>query len=152
MSEYKKLLKDFNMIDGNLNNQSKKQINVMVERTISSKIENTGYFDNLSPVDRMTIKNYIGKKINIFDGYIGINKSDALANGIEIPNKYIMERVIFDRNSQKIKMSNRMLEMIKRQVRNMQEYKLSRVYETKNSYRLVFESEDGNYEISIREI
>jgi hypothetical protein len=152
MSEYKKLIKDFNMIGGDLTTESKKEINVIVERTISSKIENTDYYNNLSPVDRMTIKNYVGKKINIFDGYIGQNKSDALANGIEIPNRYIMERVIFDRNSQKIKMSNRMLEMIKRQVRNMQEYKLSRVYETKNSYRLVFESEDGNYEISIREI
>ena len=42
--------------------------------------------------------------------------------------------------------------MVKRQVKGMNGYTLSRVYESKGSYRMVFESEqDGNFEITIRE-
>jgi hypothetical protein len=45
-----------------------------------------------------------------------------------------------------------MVEMVKRQVRGMNGYTLSRVYETKGTYRMVFESEgDGTFEITVRE-
>ena len=64
----------------------------------------------------------------------------------------LVERIVYDRNAGKPKASPKMIEMIKRQMRGMQGYKLSRVYETKGSYRMVFESEqEGNFEISIKE-
>ena len=64
----------------------------------------------------------------------------------------LFEILIYDKNASKPKTSPKMIEMIKRQMRGMQGYKLSRVYETKGSYRMVFESDqEGNFEISIRE-
>ena len=42
--------------------------------------------------------------------------------------------------------------MVKRQIKGMEGYKLTKVYETKGTYRMVFESEtDGIFEVSIRE-
>ena len=62
------------------------------------------------------------------------------------------ERIVYDRNAGKPKASSKMVEMIKRQMKGMQGYTLSRVYETRGSYRMVFESEqDGNFDISIKE-
>ena len=64
----------------------------------------------------------------------------------------LSERVVYDRHAQKPELSPRMVEMVKRQVKGMNGYTLARVYETKGSYRMVFESEqDGNFEITIRE-
>tara|TARA_B100000287_G_C20521072_1_gene737013 strand:+ start:261 stop:599 length:339 start_codon:yes stop_codon:yes gene_type:complete len=64
----------------------------------------------------------------------------------------LSERLVYDRNASKPKVSSRMIEMVKRQIKGMEGYKLSRVYETKGSYRMVFESEtEGVFEISIKE-
>ena len=64
----------------------------------------------------------------------------------------LSERVVYDRHAQKPELSPRMVEMVKRQVRGMNGYTLSRVYETKGTYRMVFESEgDGTFEITVRE-
>ena len=151
MSKYRTMLKDFNWIENNSSN--KKVDKVVIERTISPKVKESSYYNNLPPIEQLNIQKYIGKKINIYDGYIGRNKVDALSNNIEIPEKYINERVVYDRNSEKVKMSPKMMEMVKRQVRGMKGYKLSRVYETKNSYRPVFESEnEGIFEVNIKEL
>ena len=59
---------------------------------------------------------------------------------------------MYDRNASKPELSPRMVEMVKRQVKGMNGYTLSRVYETKGTYRMVFESDnDGTFEITIRE-
>ena len=64
----------------------------------------------------------------------------------------LSERIVYDRHDVKPKVSPRMVEMVKRQIKGMEGYKLSRVYETKGCYRMVFESdENGVFEISIRE-
>ena len=153
MSEYKKLLQDLHWLDEDKSNAKDKSMNVVVERTVSPSVKGSSYYNNLSPMEQLNMERYIDKKINIYDGYIGKNKSDAIANGIELPHKYINERIIYDRNSKAIKMSGRMVEMVKRQVGSMKGYKLSRMYETKRSYRLVFESDDdGHFEITVREL
>ena len=64
----------------------------------------------------------------------------------------LSERVVYDRNAQKPELSPKMVEMVKRQVRGMSGYTLSRVYETKGTYRMVFESDnDGCFEVTIKE-
>ena len=64
----------------------------------------------------------------------------------------LSERVVYDRNANKPELSPRMVEMVKRQVRGMNGYTLSRVYETKGTYRMVFESDsDGCFEVTIKE-
>jgi len=64
----------------------------------------------------------------------------------------LSERVVYDRYAAKPQVSSKMVEMVKRQIKGMEGYKLARVYETKGSYRMVFESEsDGCFEISIKE-
>lgn len=64
----------------------------------------------------------------------------------------LSERVVYDRNAKKPELSERMVEMVKRQITGMNGYTLSRVYETKGTYRMVFESDgDGCFEITIRE-
>tara|TARA_B100000287_G_scaffold22336_1_gene21956 strand:- start:677 stop:952 length:276 start_codon:yes stop_codon:yes gene_type:complete len=61
--------------------------------TLSEDIKNSSYYDNMTPMDKYTIMNYINKDIKLFEGVIGFSKSDALANGIEVPQKYIIEKV-----------------------------------------------------------
>ena len=64
----------------------------------------------------------------------------------------LSERVVYDRYANKPELSPRMVEMVKRQVRGMNGYTLSRVYETKGTYRMVFESDsDGCFEVTIKE-
>ena len=64
----------------------------------------------------------------------------------------LSERIVYDRYATKPQVSPKMVEMVKRQIKGMEGYKLSRVYETKGSYRMVFESDtDGCFEISIKE-
>ena len=89
MSEYKKLLQDLNWLDEDRSNVKGKSIDVVVERTVSSSVKGSSYYNNLSPMEQLNMERYIDKKINIYDGYIGKNKSDAIANGIELPQKYI---------------------------------------------------------------
>tara|TARA_B100000131_G_scaffold322217_2_gene375438 strand:+ start:126 stop:482 length:357 start_codon:yes stop_codon:yes gene_type:complete len=64
----------------------------------------------------------------------------------------LSERLVYDRHATKPQVSPRMIEMVKRQINGMKGYKLTKVYETKGTYRMVFESEtEGVFEVSIRE-
>jgi len=82
-------------------------------------------------------------------------KVNSIINDIEgsINEEFnLSERVVYDRHAQKPELSSRMVEMVKRQITGMKGYTLSRVYETKGTYRMVFESdEDGCFEITIKE-
>ena len=150
MSKYKEILNEMHDIP---NKEKKENHEVTVSHSVSPKIKKSPFYNNLSPLEKYNVDKYVDKKVNLYEGVIGFNKVDSLTNGVEIPEKYLVERVIYDRSSKKIKMSPRMMEMIKRQVKGMNGYKLSRVYETKSSYRMVFESEnDGHFEVSIKEI
>ena len=60
--------------------------------TVSEKIRNTSYYENMTPLERFDLEKYIGEEIKLFEGVVGFNKVDSLANGIEIPNKYILEK------------------------------------------------------------
>jgi len=64
----------------------------------------------------------------------------------------LSERVVYDRHANKPELSTKMVEMVKRQITGMNGYTLSRVYETRGTYRMVFESEgEGCFEITIKE-
>jgi len=99
-------------------------------------------------------KNTPQPKENPKDQYVE-NSPNQIIQDIEngISEEFnLSERVVYDRHAVKPKVSPRMVEMVKRQIKGMEGYKLSRVYETKGCYRMVFESDvDGIFEISIRE-
>ena len=84
-----------------------------------------------------------------------VEEVNKIIQGIEdnITEEFnLSERLVYDRHASKPQVSPRMVEMVKRQIKGMEGYKLTKVYETKGTYRMVFESEtDGIFEVSIRE-
>ena len=60
--------------------------------TLSETIRESSYYDNMTPMDRYNIDRYIGEEIKLFEGVIGFTKSDSIANGVEVPQKYIVEK------------------------------------------------------------
>ena len=59
--------------------------------TLSETIQKSSYYNNMTPLDKKNIDRYIGEEINLYEGVIGFSKSDSIANGIEVPQKYILE-------------------------------------------------------------
>jgi hypothetical protein len=59
--------------------------------TLSETIQKSAYYNNMTPLDKKNIDRYIGGEINLYEGVIGFSKSDSIANGIEVPQKYILE-------------------------------------------------------------
>jgi hypothetical protein len=57
--------------------------------TLSEGIVESSYYDNLTPMDKYNINRYVNKEVKLYDGVIGFDKSDAIANGVEVPFKYI---------------------------------------------------------------
>ena len=95
-------IRDFNMKYKDLMNEMysfgkpKKKI-VEVKKptkkyTLSESIRESAYYDNMTPMDRYNIDRYIGEEIKLFEGVIGFTKSDSIANGVEVPQKYIVEK------------------------------------------------------------
>lgn len=66
----------------------KKQI---TQYTITENIKESSYYDNLTPMDKYNMNRYVGKKINLYEGVIGFSKSDSIASGVEVPQKYIQK-------------------------------------------------------------
>ena len=60
--------------------------------TVSEDVRNTSYYENMTPLEKFDLEKYIGEEVKLFEGVIGFNKVDAIANGIELPNKYIVEK------------------------------------------------------------
>jgi len=58
--------------------------------------------------------------------------------------------MVYDRSNKGIKINRGIAEVIKKQVRGMHPFKLSRMYENNNGYRLVFEDGTNIYEISVK--
>jgi len=63
-----------------------------IKYTVSEDIRTTSYYENMTPLERFDLEKYIGEEIKLFEGVIEFNKVDSLANGAEIPSKYIMEK------------------------------------------------------------
>ena len=61
--------------------------------TISEDVRHTSYYENMTPLEKFDLERYIGEEIKLFEGVVGFNKVDSLANGVEIPNKYIVEKI-----------------------------------------------------------
>ena len=66
----------------------KKQI---TQYTITENIKESSYYDNLTPMDKYNMNRYVGKKVNLYEGVIGFSKSDSIASGVEVPQKYIQK-------------------------------------------------------------
>ena len=60
--------------------------------TLSEDIRKSAYYDNMTPMDRYNIDRYVGPEVKLFEGVIGFSKSDSIANGVEVPQKYIVEK------------------------------------------------------------
>ena len=60
--------------------------------TLSENIRKSAYYDNMTPMDRYNIDRYIGTSIKLFEGVVGFDKVDSIANGVEVPQKYIVEK------------------------------------------------------------
>ena len=95
-------IRDFNMKYKDLMNEMysfgkpKKKI-VEVKKptkkyTLSESIRESAYYDNMTPMDRYNVDRYVGVEIKLFEGVVGFSKSDSIANGIEVPQKYIVEK------------------------------------------------------------
>ena len=95
-------IRDFNMKYKDLMNEMysfgkpKKKI-VEVKKptkkyTLSESIRESAYYDNMTPMDRYNVDRYVGVEIKLFEGVVGFSKSDSIANGIEVPQNYIVEK------------------------------------------------------------
>ena len=60
--------------------------------TVSEEVRHTSYYENMTPLEKFDLEKYIGEEIKLFEGVVGFNKVDAITNGIELPNKYIVEK------------------------------------------------------------
>ena len=60
--------------------------------TLSETIRESAYYDNMTPMDRYNIDRYVGEEIKLFEGVVGFDKVDSIANGVEVPQKYIVEK------------------------------------------------------------
>jgi hypothetical protein len=45
----------------------------------------------MTPMDRYNIDRYVGEEIKLYEGVVGFDKVDSIANGVEVPQKYIVE-------------------------------------------------------------
>jgi hypothetical protein len=59
--------------------------------TLSETIRESVYYDNMTPMDRYNIDRYVGEEIKLYEGVVGFDKVDSIANGVEVPQKYIVE-------------------------------------------------------------
>ena len=87
---YKDLIKEmYDFIE-----PEKKVVKKRVHRkyTISEDIRNTSYYENMTPLERYDLEKYIGGEIKLFEGVVGFNKVDSITNGVEVPQKYIVEK------------------------------------------------------------
>jgi|TARA_B100000073_G_scaffold288688_1_gene250857 hypothetical protein len=57
--------------------------------TLTENIKDSSFYDNLTPMDKYNINRYIKKDVKLYEGVIGFSKSDSIANGVEVPQKYI---------------------------------------------------------------
>ena len=126
------------------------EIKFRMVRYVSSLIKESSYYNNLDFGDRNNLDNYIGKSILLFENKIGFDRKDCIVNGLNIPPKYLMEKMIYDSSNRGVGIPSKMAEIIKKQVRTMRPYKLSRMYENGGGYRLVFEMDEDICEISIK--
>ena len=60
--------------------------------TVSEDVRNTSYYENMTPLERYDLEKYIGGEIKLFEGVVGFNKVDSITNGVEVPQKYIVEK------------------------------------------------------------
>ena len=146
--DYKNIINDY--FDMESHKPDEIEIKFEVQRQVSDLIKGSEYYSELDYTDRGNLSNYINKSIGIYEGKIGFDKMDSMVNGMEIPSKYLIEKMIYDRSHKGTTIPKDMAEIIKKQSVVMKPYKLSRMFENNGGYRLVFESDNETYEISIR--
>ena len=59
--------------------------------TLSENIKQSKFYNNMTPLEKYDTDKYIGEEIKLYGGIVGFSKSDSLANGVEVPYKYIVE-------------------------------------------------------------
>tara|TARA_Y100000590_G_scaffold390022_1_gene465501 strand:+ start:552 stop:1001 length:450 start_codon:yes stop_codon:yes gene_type:complete len=146
--KYKDLVENyFDVSNNNVDNEIK--FNIVKE--VSSSIKNSIFYRNLDFNDKKSLDKYINRKVMIFENNrIGFDKVDSIVSGIEIPTKFLLEKIVYDRSNKGIKIPVNIAEVIKNQVRAMKPYILSKMYENNGGYRLVFENENDIFEITVR--
>ena len=59
---------------------------------LSENIINSPFYENLTPVEQYDLNRYVGKEIHLFENYIGFSKTDAMVNGLKVPNNYLIKK------------------------------------------------------------
>ena len=60
--------------------------------TLSESVKESNFYDNMTPLEKYDVDKYIGEEIKLYGGVVGFSKSDSLVNGVEVPQKYIVEK------------------------------------------------------------
>ena len=146
--KYKELIQEyFDVSDTN----DDREISFSIIKEVSPSIKSTSFYNNLDFLSKQNMDGYIGKSVGLFEGKIGFDMRDSLVNGMKIPSKFLMEKMIYDRSNKGIQIPRNIAEIIKNQVRSMRPHTLTKMYEGGNGYRLVFECDDESiYEITVR--
>ena len=63
----------------------------MTHMFYENNMPKSNFYDNMTPLEKYDTDKYIGEEIKLFSGVVGFSKSDSLANGVEVPYKYIVE-------------------------------------------------------------
>ena len=88
MMKYKDLMKEMYGVSSSKKVKVKKPIK---KYTLTKSVTESSFYDNLTPMDKYNMNRYIGKEIRLYEGTIGFSKSDSIANGVEVPQKYILQ-------------------------------------------------------------
>ena len=92
--KYKDLVENYFDVS---NDSVDNEIKFNIVKQISPLIRESRFYKRLDYNQRNDLNKYMGKSIFLFEGRIGFDKRDSIINGLEIPKKFLIEKMVYDR-------------------------------------------------------